>query len=152
MRSTDGRPWPAPRWRRRLRTCTGRSNAQILASVLVATTSVGALGFAAFLVAIAAGAVGLLGPGINAIGWIVAAASGLFGIVGLVAAVGLWRGRDWAPVVAGVVQLIGTLGAMVAVATSGPQAPTLIGLALVTGGLAAVVADTRTAGGVATAS
>lgn len=128
-----------------------RSNPQILATILVGTTAVGAILFTGLMVAIAAGAVGLLGPGINTIGWIIAAASGIYGIVGLVAAVGLWRGRDWAPVVAGVVQLIGTLGAVVAVATSGPQAPTLVGLALVAGGLAAVVADARIDGNSASA-
>lgn len=129
-----------------------RSNTQILATVLVATTSVGALLFTGLMVAIAAGAVGLLGPGINTIGWVIAAAADAYGLVGTVAAVGPWQGHDWAPVVAGVIQLIGTLGAVVAVATSGPQAPNLVGLALVAGGLAAVVADTRIAGGVATAS
>lgn len=129
-----------------------RSNPQILATILVGTTAVGALLFTGLMVAIAAGAVGLLGPGINTIGWLIAAAAGIYGIVGLVAAVGLWRGRDWAPVVAGVVQLIGTLGAVVPVATSGPQAPTLVGLALVAGGLAAVIADTRIAGNVASGS
>lgn len=126
---------------------TTRSNPRILATVLVGTTAVGALLFAGLLVAVAAGVVGLLGPGMNAFGWIVAAASGSFGSVGLIAAVGLWRGRAWASVVAAVVQLIGTLGAVVAVTTSGPQAPTLIGLALVAGALAAVVADMRSAEG-----
>lgn len=126
---------------------TTRSNPRILATVLVGTTAVGALLFAGLLVAVAAGVVGLLGPGMNAFGWIVAAASGAFGSVGLIAAVGLWRGRAWASVVAAVVQLIGTLGAVVAVTTSGPQAPTLIGLALVAGALAAVVADMRSAEG-----
>lgn len=118
-----------------------RSTPRILAIVLVATTSVGALLFTGLMVAIAVGAVGLLGPGINTIGWVLAGAAAAYGIVGLVATVGLWRGRDLAPVVAGVVQLIGTLGAVVAIATSGPQAPTLVGLALVAGGLIAVVAD-----------
>ncbi|MGK2850192.1 MAG: hypothetical protein ACSLFN_04685 [Candidatus Limnocylindrales bacterium] len=126
---------------------TTRSNLQVLATILVGTTAVGALLLTGLLVAVAAGAVGLLGPGMNAFGWIVAAASGSFGVAGLIAAVGLWRGRAWAPVVAGVVQLIGTLGAIVAVATSGPQAPTLVGLALVAGGLAAVVADLRSTEG-----
>lgn len=129
-----------------------RSNPQILATILVGTTAVGAVLFTGLMVAIAAGAVGLLGPGINTIGWIIAGAAGVYGIVGLIAAVGLWRGREWAPVVAGVVQLTGTLGAVVAVATSGAQAPTLVGLALVAGGLAAVIADTRIAGNVASGS
>lgn len=125
------------------------SNPRIIATVLVGTTSVAALLFATLLVAIAVGVVGLLGPGMNAFGWLVAAASGVFAVAGLVAAVGLWRGRPWAGVVAAIVQLMGTFGAVAAVATSGPQAPTLIGLALVAGGLVAVVADTRTPGGVA---
>lgn len=122
-----------------------RSNASVIATVLVGTTAVAALLFAGLLAAVAAGAVGLLGPGMNAIGWLVAAASAVYGVVGLVAAVGLWRGRDWAPVIAGVVQLIGTLGAVVAIATSGPQAPTLVGLGLVAGGLAAVIVPGRDA-------
>lgn len=112
----------------------------LLAIVLVGTTGVAALLFAALLFVVAAGAVSLLGPGINAIGWTVAAAAVGFGVFGVAAAFGLWRRRPWARPVAAVVQLIGTLGAILVIATSGPQGPTVLGVALVAGGLVAVLA------------
>jgi len=125
-----------------------RTLSLLLAIVLVGTTGVAALLFAALLFGVAAGAVSLLGPGMNAIGWVMAAAAIGFGVIGVVAAFGLWRRHAWAWPLAAVVQLIGTLGAIVAIATSGPQAPTIMGVALVAGGLVAVIAPaTRRATG-----
>lgn len=114
----------------------------LLAIVLVGTTGVAALLFAALLFVVAAGTVSLLGPGMNTIGWAVAAAAVGFGVIGVAAAFGLWSRRHWAWPVAGMVQLIGTLGAILAVATAGVQAPTILGLALVAGGLFALMAPT----------
>lgn len=123
-----------------------RPTSLLAAVVLVALTGVAALLFGALFVAVSAGAIPILDGGVRPITWLVAGASLAFGSAGVAAAFGLWQGRTWAWPVAAGVQLSGTLGAVVAIATSGPQAPTLIGTVLVLAGLVAVVApDTRRA-------
>jgi hypothetical protein len=121
-----------------------RATSLLMAVVLVALTGVAALFVGVLLVAVAAGAIPLLAGGVHPFVWVVAAAVLSFGVAGVIAAVGLWRQRAWAWPLAAGVQLLGLLGAVIAVATSGPQLPTLLGLAMVAVGLAAVVApDTR---------
>jgi hypothetical protein len=116
----------------------------LAATVLVALTGVSALLVAALLMAVAAGAVAFLDDGLSPFAWLVAGSAFIFGLAGVAAAVGLWRQQAWAWPVAAGVQALGTLGAAVAIATSGPQTPTLIGTAMVAAGLAAVIApDTR---------
>jgi hypothetical protein len=121
-----------------------RSTSLLLSVVLVALTGVAALFVAVLLIAVAAGAIPLLAGGVHPFVWVVAAAAVVFGVTGVVAAVGLWRRLAWAWPLAAGVQLVGTLGAVIAIDSSGPQLPTLLGLAMVAVGLAAVVApDTR---------
>jgi hypothetical protein len=123
-----------------------RSTSLLLAVVLVALTGVAALFVGVLLIAVAAGAIPLLAGGVHPFVWMVAAAAVGFGVAAVVAAIGLWRQLAWAWPLAAGVQLVGTLGAVIAVATSGPQLPTLLGLAMVAVGSIAVFApDTRRA-------
>jgi hypothetical protein len=123
-----------------------RSPSLLLSVVLVALTGVAALFVAVLLLAVASGAIPLLAGGVHPFVWILAAVALAFGVAGVLAATGLWQRLAWAwPLAAGVL-LVGTLGAVIAIATSGPQLPTLLGLAMVAVGLAAVAApDTRRA-------
>jgi hypothetical protein len=125
---------------------TTRSTSLLLSVVLVALTGIAALFVGVLLLAVAAGAIPVLAGGVHPILWVVVAAALAFGLAGVVAAVGLWRQRAWAwPVAVGVLS-VGTMGAVVAVASSGPQRPTLIGLGMVVAGIVTVVSsDTRRA-------
>jgi hypothetical protein len=121
--------------------------ASLLGSVvLVGLTGVAALLVAALLAAVAGGAVVFLDGARTVVMWAVAIASATFGAAAVAAAVGLWARLPWAWPAAAGVQLLGTLGAIVALATSGAQPPTVLGTLLVAAGLVVVLAsDTRRA-------
>jgi hypothetical protein len=65
--------------------------------------------------------------------------SALFGIVAFGAAFGVWQGRGWGWVLGLVISLVGLLGVGVAILTSSPQAPLLVGLGVFGGLLACLL-------------
>jgi hypothetical protein len=113
----------------------------LLASTLTLVVAIGALLFGAFLVAVAAGAVGFLANGgATSAAALVGGASIAFGLLAVLAAVGLWGRRGWALPLAGSIHLIALLGVLAAASTSPFGAHIAGGLALSLGGLAALAA------------
>lgn len=120
-----------------------------IASGLVAIIGAGLATVGVFLLAIAAGAVPFLDsahPVVALLGVGAVAAAG----ASFVAAVALWQRRAWAWVASFAIAAAGILGALVALSTSGAQAPTVLGLALTAATVALLVAPSaREAAGIA---
>jgi hypothetical protein len=120
-----------------------------VASGLVVIIGAGLTVVGLLLLAVAAGTIAFLDSARPAVGLLgalaLAAAAASF-----VSAAALWQGRPWAWVASLAIAVAGVTGAVIALSTSGTQAPTVIGLVLTAATVALLIApSTRTSAGIA---
>ena len=115
----------------------------LLAAILTAIIGIAALAVAVVAVVTIAGSTSspastMVLPGFDLVIVGLAVSIGLFGLAALGAAFGLSRRAAWAYPVAGIVHVVALAGALIATATSGPNAAVLtaLGVAIAVGGLA----------------
>jgi hypothetical protein len=113
----------------------------LIASGLTLVVAIGAILFATFLFAIAAGVVPILDSPRAALVAVLAVMSLGYGVAAFVAAAALWKRRSWAWPLAAAVHLIALSGVLIAAATGGTGAHTAAGVTLSAVGLAALVPE-----------
>ena len=117
-----------------------------LAAVLVALIATGLAFVGLLLLAVSAGLVAFLAGGVHGFVAVLGFAGIAAAAVAYAAAFGLWQGRPAGWAVSLVIAVAAIVGAVVAIATSGAQAPILAGLGLgVAAGVLLVAPETRTA-------
>jgi hypothetical protein len=107
----------------------------VVASLLLAIVGVGAVAFASLFVAVSRSADGLTTVLLDPL--IIVGVLLAWGVMAIVAAVGLWQLRPWSWPIGVVIGLIGLAGSAVALVTSG-QAPLIVALLITTAIVAAL--------------